>query len=97
MKVEFADGGLARICTDEAHRLRLPFAIIKGARRRLIQLEAASSERELMNLRGLNYKRLQGHREGQCQIWINHQYRIIFTLSDGNPQVITIVEIDDPH
>jgi proteic killer suppression protein len=97
MKVEFADGDLERICTDEAHRLGLPFAVIKGARRRLVQLEAASDERDLRNLKSLNYKKLQGEREGQRQIKINDQYRIVFTLSDGNPQVITILEIGDTH
>ena len=50
MMIEFADVGLERICTDEAHRLGLPAAVIKAARRKLIQLEAASDERDLRNL-----------------------------------------------
>ena len=41
MKVEFADDDLARICTDQAYRLGLPFAVIKVARRKLLQLESA--------------------------------------------------------
>lgn len=98
MRIEFADDDLARICTDEAHRLGLPFAIIKAARRRLIQLEAATDERDLRNLKSLNYKKLQGDREGQRSVRINDQYRVIFTLSDGErPPVITIVEIGDTH
>jgi proteic killer suppression protein len=96
MKVEFADADLARICTDEAHRLALPFAVIKVARRRLLQLEAATDERDLRNLKGLNYKKRQG-REDQRQIRINDQYRIVFTISTGNPPVVTILEIGDTH
>lgn len=97
MKVEYADGGLSRICTDEAHRLGLPFAVIKAARRKLLQLEYALDERDLRKLRGLNYKQLQGDRGGRRQIRINDQYRIVFTISDENPAVITILEIGDTH
>lgn len=98
MRIEFADDALARICTDEAHRLGLPFAVIKAARRRLIQLEAAIDERDIRNLKSLNYKKLQGDREGQRSVRINDQYRVVFTLSEGDqPPVITIVEIGDTH
>lgn len=98
MRIEFADKGLARICTDEAHKLGLPIAVIKAARNRIVQMEAASDERDLRNLKSLNYKKLQGDREGQRQIRINDQYRIVFTIStDPNPPVITITEIGDTH
>mgnify|MGYP006270351311 CR=1 FL=1 len=98
MKIEFADENVARICTDNAHRMGLPVAVIKAARRKLIQLEAAHDERDLRNLKSLYYKKLHGDREGQRQIRINDQYRIVFTLSDGQrPPVITIVEIGDTH
>lgn len=98
MRIEFADDDLARICTDEAHRLGLPFAVIKAGRRKLIQLEAASDERDLRNLKSLNYKKLQGEREGQRSVRINDQYRIVFTLSDDErPPVIRIIEIGDTH
>ena len=62
MRVEFADDDVARICTDEAHRMGLPFAVIKAARRKLIQMEAARDERDMRNLKGLNYKKLHGPR-----------------------------------
>ena len=98
MKVEFADDSLARMCTDEAHRMGLPIAVIKAARRKLIQLESARDERDIRNLKGLNYKKLQGDREGQRSVRINDQYRIVFTLSDfEKPPVILVVEIDDTH
>ncbi len=98
MKIEFVDVDLSRICTDEAHRLGLPIAVIKAARRKLIQLEAARDERDIRNLKGLNYKKLQGDREGQRSIRINDQYRIVFTLSEAeSPPVITIIEIGDTH
>lgn len=98
MRVEFADKSLALVCTDEAHKLGLPIAVIKAARNRIVQMEAASDERDLRNLKSLNYKKLQGGREGHRQVRINDQYRIVFTIStDQNPPVITITEIGDTH
>lgn len=98
MKVEFADDGLARICTDQAHKLGLPVAVIRMARFRLIQLEAARDERDLRNLKGLHYKKGKGDRDGTRSIRINNQYRIVFTLlEDETPPVIRVIEIGDTH
>ena len=97
MKVEFAHADLARICTDEAYKLGLPINVIKMARRKLIQLVAVTDERDLRNLKGLHYKKLQGDREGQHSIRINDQYRIVFTLSETNPKTVRVIEIGDIH
>ena len=98
MKIEFADKHLARLFTDEAHKLGLPIAVIKGARFKILQLEMAPDERTLRNWSGLEYKKLKPPREGQRQIRINKQYRIVFELLDQEqPPRIRILEIDDPH
>jgi proteic killer suppression protein len=98
MRIEFGDERLALICTDEAHKLGLPIAVIKAARNRLIQLEALTDERDLMNLRGLRYKKLGGDLDGQRQVRVNDQYRIRFTLDDTQkPHIITVTFIGDPH
>ncbi|WP_066775022.1 type II toxin-antitoxin system RelE/ParE family toxin [Sphingomonas sp. CCH5-D11] len=98
MRIEFADEALKRICTDEAHKLGLPFAVIKAAQRKLLQLEAAVDERDLRNLKSLNFKKLQGARSGRHSVRVNDQYRIEFTISEGlKPPVITILEIGDTH
>jgi toxin HigB-1 len=98
MKVEFADDDLAQICTDQAYRLGLPVAVIRMARFRLIQLEAARDERDLRNLKGLRYKKGKGGRDGTRSIRINDQYRIVFTLSEEDrPPIIRVIEIGDTH
>jgi proteic killer suppression protein len=97
MKVEFADEHLGRICGDEAHKLGLPFAVIVAARRRLLQLHAATDERDLRNLKSLNFKKLKGAGDRRS-IRINDQYRIVFTLKyGGGTAVVTILEIGDTH
>jgi proteic killer suppression protein len=98
MRIVFADERLGRICTDEAHKLGLPIAVISAARRRLIQLDAARDERDLRNLKGMHYKKLVGAREGQRSVRINDQYRIVFTVDEAErPPVIRILEIGDIH
>ena len=97
MRLEFADDDLARICTNEAHRLGLPFAVIKAARRKLIQLQAAKDERDLRNLKGLHYKKRQGFKDDRRSVRINDQYRIVFTITEAQPPTIRILEIGDTH
>jgi proteic killer suppression protein len=97
MRVEFGDADLVRICGDEAHKLGLPFAIIVAARRRLVQLQAAADERDLRNLKSLNYKKLKGVGELRS-IRINDQYRIVFAIqNDAKPPIVTILNIGDTH
>jgi proteic killer suppression protein len=98
MKVEFSDDDLGTICTDQAYRLGLPVAVIRTARHRIIQLEAARDERDLRNLKGLHYKKGKGARASERSVRINDQYRIVFTLSeDETPPIIRITHIGDTH
>jgi proteic killer suppression protein len=98
MKIEFGDKRLALIRTDRAHELGLPFAVIKACRKRLEFMEAAPDERSLRNWASLQYKKLEGEKDGTRQIRINDQYRITFTINnDATPPIITILEIGDPH
>lgn len=98
MRIEFADADLRRICTDEAHRLGLPVSVIQAARRRLVQLESVADERDLRNLKSLNYKKLQGDKDGKRTVRVNDQYRIVFTLLETEqPPIINILAICDTH
>lgn len=97
MKVEFADDELKRICGDEAHKLGLPFAVIVGARKKLLQLQAAADERDLRNWKSLNFKKLKGTGDKRS-IRINDQYRIVFAIrDDGGTAVVKILAIGDTH
>ena len=78
MKVEFENDDLARICTDQAHKMGLPFSVIKAARRTLLKIEAATYERDLFKIGGLDYKKRKGANNDTRQVRINGQYRIFF-------------------
>lgn len=98
MKVEFADKRLAQIMTDEAHKLGLPIAVINAARKKIHYLMQSPDERTLRNLASLNYKKLQGDKDGKRSIRVNSQYRIEFTLdNEEHPPIIRITEIGDTH
>ncbi len=98
MKVEFENDDLARICTDQAHKMGLPFSVIKAARRTLLKIEAATYERDLFKIGGLDYKKRKGANNDTRQVRINGQYRIFFTVSgEGTGAIATITFIGDPH
>lgn len=98
MEVKFASDDLARICSDEAHKMGLPVAVIKAARRTLLKLEAATYEADLFNIGGLDYKIRKGGDNETRQVRVNNQYRIFFTVAgEGVSAVATITFIGDPH
>ena len=98
MEVKFANDDLARICTDEAHKMGLPVTVIKAARKTLLKLEAATSESDLFNIGGLDYKIRRGGDDETRQVRVNRQYRIFFTVSgEGASAVATVTYIGDPH
>ena len=98
MKVEFANDDLARICTDQAHKTGLPFVAIKAARNTLLKLEAATYERDLTKIGGLDYKIRKGGSNETRSIRVNGKYRIFFTVAgEGACAVATVTFIGDPH
>ena len=98
MRIVFAADELALIETDEAGATRLPVAVIKSARRKLMVLRAATDERSLRSWKSLRHEKLKGNREDQRSIRINDQYRMVFRLDDETDSpTITILSIEDYH
>lgn len=98
MEVKFANNDLARICTDEAHKMGLPIIVIKAARKTLLKLEWATFESDLHKIGGLDYKIRRGSDNETRQVRVNKQYRIFFTVSgEGSKAIATVTYIGDPH
>lgn len=97
MEIVFADPTLGLIQTEEAGQTKLPVPVIKSARRKLTVLRAAPDDRSLRNWKSLHYEKLKGDRANQRSIRINDQYRIVFTLDDAQPPIVTIIAIEDYH
>jgi len=73
---------------------RLPHEIQEAARRKLKQIDAASSIDTLRVPPGNRLEILKGKRAGQCSIRINDQWRICFRWAGSDA---TDVEIADYH
>tara|TARA_R110002020_G_scaffold113518_8_gene261090 strand:- start:12888 stop:13184 length:297 start_codon:yes stop_codon:yes gene_type:complete len=98
MEIRFANDGLALIETDQAHKTRLPPNVIVSARRKLQFVRSATDERDLRNWKSLHYEKLTGDRVDQKSIRINDRWRLVFLLDrDANPNIITVLAIEDYH
>ena len=98
MEIGYADAALALIETNKAGATKLPIAVIRSARKKLVMLRAATDDRTLRNWKGLHYEKLKGDRDGQRSIRLNDKYRLVFALdNDADPKKVTILAIEDYH
>lgn len=99
MKVEYADKELEAIESESAaQKTRLPIAVIKAFRAKLIVLRDAPDERTLRNWKSLHYEKLKGNPKNRRSIRLNKQWRLVFTIdSKQNPVTIRILGIEDYH
>jgi proteic killer suppression protein len=97
MEIEFGDSGLAIIESERAGESRLPVAVIKSLRRKLVVIRAAPDERTLRNWKSLHYEKLTG-RPGEHSIRLNDQWRLVFAIDTASrPNRITVLRVDDYH
>jgi len=87
----FADPEAEKIFKGIVSR-KLPFAIQKTARRRLVYLDDADDLRDLGAPPGNRLEALHGDQEGQHSIRINNRYRICFRWLKGKAKDVEIVD-----
>ena len=71
-----------------------PDNLLRRTYRKLVMLDNAKAECDLMVFPGNQYEKLEGDRKGQSSIRINDQYRICFVWKNGDAYD---VEITDYH
>lgn len=98
MQVEFDDSHLDRLETDPAFTAGFGLEVVRGYRKVLQSVRAASDERTLYALRGLAFEKLKGSRKHQHSLRINKQWRVIAELrGSGVNKRVAIVAIEDYH
>lgn len=98
MKVRFEDGNTSLVETDQAHRLRLPVAVVQSARRKLRLLREAMDERDLYAMKSLHYEKLQGGLDGLRSIRLNDQWRLLVEIDQAcEPLEVVIKEISNHY
>jgi proteic killer suppression protein len=93
----FQDGGTEDVFNGldtKAARKSCPRELWPRARRRLSQLDYATSLGDLRLPTSNRLHALVGSREGQCSISINMEYRVCFVWTEEGPER---VEITDYH
>jgi proteic killer suppression protein len=106
MDVSFKDQSLDRLETDADFSAGFADEIVKGFRKAMQHIRAASDERTLYSRRGFRFEKLKGDREGQYSMRLNDQWRLILELheqgekKEGQPppkKTVHVVEIVDYH
>lgn len=69
-----------------------PTDLFKAVRRRLSQLEGATSLDDLRRPRGNRLHALAGDREGQWSISVNDQFRVCFKWGENGPEDVEFVD-----
>jgi proteic killer suppression protein len=87
----FADTEAKRIFKGEGSK-KLPVALQKTARRKLVYLDDAEDLRDLAAPPGNRLEALRGDRAGQYSIRINDRYRICFRWAGGKALDVEIVD-----
>lgn len=87
----FADKETELIYNQEFSR-RLPQTIQKVALRKLMMIDCAKSLNDLRIPPNNRLESLHGDREGQYSIRINNQWRICFTMNEGQFYNVEIVD-----
>ena len=77
--------------TKEARRT-CPISLWRMAARKLDQIDAVTTLRDLMLPPGNKLEALAGDRKGQHSIRINDQYRVCFVWTERGPALVEIVD-----
>ena len=91
----FADQGTGDVFNGKDSRKArstCPVELIRRARHKLDQLNAATSLNDLKMPPGNNLEPLHGDRKGQHSIRINGQYRVCFRWTDAGADDVEIVD-----
>jgi toxin HigB-1 len=89
--VSFADRETEALFRRERVK-RIDPRIQRTALRKLGYLDKADSLEDLRIPPGNRLESLKGERAGQHSIWVNEQWRIVFTWKDGRAHDVAIVD-----
>jgi toxin HigB-1 len=98
MEVEFADDDLDRLETELQFTAGFGKDIVRGFRKAMQVIRAATDERDLYLLKGLHFEKLEGSRSHQRSVRINKQWRVILEIIGTAPnKKIRVMRIEDYH
>ena len=98
MEVEFEDDDLDDLEVNPRATGGFSPGVVKGFRKAMQVIRAATDERDLYAMKGLHFEKLSGKRKGQRSLRCNDQYRLIVRLvGEGQSKKVVVVEITDHY
>ena len=96
MEAEFDDPDLDRLEVDPQFTAGFSAPIVRGFRKAMQAIRAASDERDLYKSRGFHFKKLKGQQIRSMRL--NKQWRLYLDIKDGEDGRCTrIIRIADDH
>ena len=98
MEVRFSDPDLDRLEVEAGFQTSYAPEAVRGFRKVMAVIRAAMDERDLHEMRSLNFEKLKGNRAHQHSLRLNKQWRLIVEIAPAKPKnVIVVVGIEDYH
>ncbi|QOZ35376.1 type II toxin-antitoxin system RelE/ParE family toxin [Bradyrhizobium sp. CCBAU 53421] len=98
MDVEFDDDSLDQLETDLQFTGGFNKAIVKGFRKLMQVIRAATDERDFYAMKSLHFEKLEGNRDHERSMRINDKYRLILELEGNAPnKKVRVKKIEDYH
>ncbi len=98
MDVEFTDSDLERLELEHNFTGGHSPEAVRGFRKVIQAIRAATDERDLYALKSLHFEKLKGDRQHQRSLRLNKQWRLIVEIMDAKPKnKIVIIGIEDYH
>ena len=92
MNIDFENAALAELystsSTREKYYSRLPEDIVKRYVKVVNYIKAARRIEDLFQIKSLHYEKKKGHLQGVDAVWINDQYRLLFSSSPNEEGII---------
>jgi proteic killer suppression protein len=85
MEVEFDDESLDRLETDARFDGGFDRAVVRGFRKLMQALRAATDERDFYSMKSMHFEKLEGARSHERSMRINDQWRLIVDLRGSAP------------
>ena len=98
MEVDFADENLDRLETDIQFSAGFDASAIKGFRKVMQLIRAATDERDFYAMKSLHFEKLEGNRSHERSMRVTKKWRLIVELIGEAPnKVVKIKGIEDYH
>lgn len=98
MEIEYKNADLLRLETELEFTGGYGHEVVKAFRKRVQAIRAAVDERDLRNVKGNHFEKLQGSRSHQYSMRLNKQWRLIVEIKSSSPKnTILVIDIEDYH